>query len=114
MMVILIVRVVSYDVRLTHRPPPTKGLLLDALTLLARQAAEILFVVVGMRPDTPRWVGGGVYEELMRVLGIEGADPAFGERTVLVFHAAAVVGGDASIAATRHSEMGAVLLRGRS
>ena len=88
--IFVFVRVGGYDVFFRGWMTLIEALLLYALALLAAEGGEVCRVVVGVDPDAAWWVFGRVDEELMFVFRVEGSDPAFGKRTVFVFHAAAV------------------------
>ena len=88
--VVLLVRALGRDVR--QRDAPRQSLVRAALVLAQR--CEERRVVVRMRPYAARGTRLGIYEELVLLLGVELPDPARGESAILVFHGAAVGGGD--------------------
>ena len=74
-----------------------------ALALRAAEGREVLVVVVGVHPDAARGVFGRVDEELVSVLRVEGADPAWWEGAELVLHGFAGGDGNAIFLAARDS-----------
>ena len=65
-----------HDVRFRGRVAAIHALFFDALALGAAEGGEEFIVVVGVHPGAARGVFGGVDEELVLVLCVEGADPA--------------------------------------
>lgn len=104
LVIIFIVRVTCHDVSLTWRVSAVHALLLNTLSLLAAQAAKVHVVVVRMRPYAPRRVDGGVHEELVVRLRIEGAHPSSGKRASLIFHRAPVLGRDRAVMVAWNAE----------
>ena len=91
---VFFVRVLGHDVGSAWWVPSSHAVVLDALSLFAGQRFQVLAIVVGVRPDAAGWLGGCVDVELMRRFRVERPDPAFRERSLLIFHRPAVLHGD--------------------
>lgn len=63
---------------------------LDLLAFGRVESVQVFVVVVGMVPDGPWGLAGGVDEELVMVLGVVLSKPTVGEGSAFVLHATPV------------------------